>query len=204
MFCPNCGTESSGKFCPNCGTNLEVLPKDSIKITSEKAYIEVKDPKGKWATFFLCLFLGAFGAHRFYTKKYKSGILYLILFLVTGFLLGDPLFIFPFIIYDLFTILTNSFFLDRKQMVEIYNSKEHHKTDSWLIAFIVLVVIFLISVFGIKNTFDTTVLLICGLGIPIFGVISVDDYRKGKSIAIPLALMIVFFIPVIIQTFQFL
>lgn len=33
--------------------------------------------KNKWATFFLCLFFGFLGVHRFYEKKIITGILYL-------------------------------------------------------------------------------------------------------------------------------
>ena len=32
--------------------------------------------KNKWVSFFLCLFLGYFGAHKFYEGKIGSGILY--------------------------------------------------------------------------------------------------------------------------------
>ena len=34
-------------------------------------------PKNKWTAFFLCLFLGEFGAHKFYEGKTGMGILYL-------------------------------------------------------------------------------------------------------------------------------
>ena len=34
--------------------------------------------KNKWAAFFLCLFLGVFGAHKFYEGKILLGILYLV------------------------------------------------------------------------------------------------------------------------------
>lgn len=33
--------------------------------------------KNKWVAFFLCLFLGVFGAHKFYEGKTKMGVLYL-------------------------------------------------------------------------------------------------------------------------------
>ena len=53
----------------------------------------------KWVTFFLCLFLGHFGVHRFYTRKYGTGILFL---LFGGFLwLG--------VIVDLLRILFGGF-----------------------------------------------------------------------------------------------
>ena len=35
-------------------------------------------PKNKWAAFFLCLFVGLFGAHKFYEGKIGMGILYIL------------------------------------------------------------------------------------------------------------------------------
>ena len=34
-------------------------------------------PKSKWVAFFLCLFFGIFGAHKFYEGRILLGILYL-------------------------------------------------------------------------------------------------------------------------------
>ncbi len=33
--------------------------------------------KNKWVSFFLCLFLGLFGAHKFYEGKVLLGVLYI-------------------------------------------------------------------------------------------------------------------------------
>lgn len=33
--------------------------------------------KSKWVSFFLCLFLGVFGAHKFYESRVLLGILYI-------------------------------------------------------------------------------------------------------------------------------
>lgn len=56
-------------------------------------------PKSKWLTFILCLFLGSFGIHRFYTGKIGSGVLYLF----TMGLLGVG------VLFDLIMILTGKF-----------------------------------------------------------------------------------------------
>lgn len=40
--------------------------------------------KSKWVSFFLCLFLGVFGAHKFYEERILMGILYIF----TGGILG--------------------------------------------------------------------------------------------------------------------
>ena len=34
-------------------------------------------PKSKWVSFFLCLFFGLFGAHKFYEGRILLGILYI-------------------------------------------------------------------------------------------------------------------------------
>lgn len=47
---------------------------DSVLDYGERAPGE----KNKWAVFFLCLFFGIFGVHRFYERKIATGILYLL------------------------------------------------------------------------------------------------------------------------------
>lgn len=39
-------------------------------------------PKKKWLAFFLCLFLGAFGVHRFYERKFITGAMFLVVTLL--------------------------------------------------------------------------------------------------------------------------
>lgn len=51
--------------------------------------------KNKWAAFFLCLFLGVFGVHKFYEGRILLGIVYI----CTGGLCGIG------IIIDLFVLL---------------------------------------------------------------------------------------------------
>lgn len=95
MFCKNCGKEISDNAatCPNCGepTSLQT------------------GKKSKTTFVLLALFLGGFGAHRFYLGNIGLGILYLVFFwtfipaivalveaIVIGFSKNDP----RFVIYE--------------------------------------------------------------------------------------------------------
>ena len=191
-ICPNCGAKCEGKFCPDCGTKLEdnqpsrgkvvVPPKYEIK---DDPYIQFNDPKGKWPAFFLCLFLGWLGAHRFYTKKYISAFAYILMLFLAPYLL---LF---FIVYDLITIITNSFFWDHEQMVaryQVYGDK--NKIDGWMIAFLILIPISLMIAFDSSNIFYSSVEAFSGLGAPVFGLLTLDAYRKGKTFTFPLLFLI--------------
>lgn len=68
----------------------EYVDVDALLEVGERAPGE----KNKWVVFFLCLFLGIFGVHRFYEKKIGTGILYLL----TGGLFGIG------VLYDLVKI----------------------------------------------------------------------------------------------------
>ena len=96
MYCKNCGKQmdDNTKFCPECGADQGVAavpqqPVINIVNTNtntntnghrDYAYIH----KSKWTAFFLCLFLGCFGAHRFYVGKTGTGVIWLL----SGGLLG--------------------------------------------------------------------------------------------------------------------
>lgn len=93
MYCKNCGRqiEDDSAFCPHCGTNLKNQRKSGHKPTVEpqQPVINVINNntnvnknfgyvhKKKWVAFFLCLFLGYFGIHRFYVGKIGTGIIWL-------------------------------------------------------------------------------------------------------------------------------
>ena len=102
MFCTNCGTEFDSKFCPSCGTAAEPAEKvvvDAPQILASEATKDGEVRKSKWTAFFLCLFLGCLGLHRFYVGKVGTGVLWLF----TGGCLGIGALV------DLITILTGSF-----------------------------------------------------------------------------------------------
>lgn len=91
-FCKNCGKKISeaAVVCPLCGAQVETLKQDpasqpNIVINNNNANNNVNTVvggvggtlKNKWVAFLLCLFLGGFGAHKFYEGKIGMGILYL-------------------------------------------------------------------------------------------------------------------------------
>ncbi len=98
MFCSNCGKEISEKavICPNCGVPTELYRKDAqqapnINIVNTNTNTNVASTvlaykhKSKWVALLLCLFLGYFGAHRFYVGKTGTGILYIFTMGLFGF-----------------------------------------------------------------------------------------------------------------------
>ena len=104
-FCPLCGAAikdqqaaPAKKFCRSCGRQLDANA-DYCPICGQSAHQQAAQPaqqpnviinnvntvtvpngreKNKWVAFFLCLFLGYFGAHKFYEGKVGMGILYLL------------------------------------------------------------------------------------------------------------------------------
>ena len=88
-FCKHCGKEIPDKavICTHCGCQVEELVKstpDMPNIVINNANTNINqnamgfpNAKSKWLAFFLCLFLGMFGAHKFYEGKFLLGVLYL-------------------------------------------------------------------------------------------------------------------------------
>ena len=83
-YCSQCGKEVHEKavVCVSCGCSLEATPNSAasqivINNTNTNSSIIGGKLKNKWVSFFLCLFLGFFGIHRFYEGKIGTGILWL-------------------------------------------------------------------------------------------------------------------------------
>lgn len=90
MHCPNCGADISAESntCLYCGYSLPtpqpqpVPPEPQVVYVEKTVYKEVpaESPCTRLAALLLCFFFGYFGVHRFYMKKYVSGIIYLLTF----------------------------------------------------------------------------------------------------------------------------
>lgn len=84
-FCTHCGKEIDKEciVCPNCGKQVGEIKHDQNIVINNTATASAnsvvvlgKRQKNKWVAFFLCLFGGWFGLHKFYEGKIGMGILY--------------------------------------------------------------------------------------------------------------------------------
>ena len=83
-YCENCGKQinKDAAECLFCGKQFlspTMYHPKYAAANNSKNYSSVHLGKriNKWVSFFLCFFLGGFGAHRFYEGKIGTGILYL-------------------------------------------------------------------------------------------------------------------------------
>lgn len=104
-FCQHCGKviDEECVVCPQCGKQVKELQQQKAEqpqvvinntnnnsanaVASARAYAAgtgYRKVINKWAAFFLCLFLGYLGAHKFYEGKIGMGVLYLLTFGLFG------------------------------------------------------------------------------------------------------------------------
>jgi len=110
-YCQNCGAllPANATVCNICGTAV-MQPQPSYQqpqpsyqqpytppqqpyyqqpapqpvYVNNNTYVVPGNPKSKWVAFFLCLFLGYLGIHKFYEGKIGMGILYFFTFGLFG------------------------------------------------------------------------------------------------------------------------
>ena len=79
-YCRHCGSliHEESVVCPNCGRQVEELRREEPKVIERHTTVVTNGKeKDKWVSFFLCLFLGTLGIHKFYEGKVGMGILYI-------------------------------------------------------------------------------------------------------------------------------
>lgn len=79
----NCGTKplARNNFCPVCGVNTDPQAEICMKCGAGlvEAVAEESSSKSRRAITLLAFFIGIFGAHRFYLRKFRTATLMLIL-----------------------------------------------------------------------------------------------------------------------------
>lgn len=104
MYCSHCGAQitEETKFCPSCGAGNQatqqvlqpaqqpvVVNVVNTNTNTNTNYNSAESPygplKSRWVAFFLCLFAGYLGAHKFYVGKAGMGVLYLLTLGLFGF-----------------------------------------------------------------------------------------------------------------------
>ena len=89
-YCKYCGEQIDNEviICPKCGKQVEEIknsnetPNIIINNSNMNTNTNVNSApagalKNKWVAFFLCLFLGMLGVHRFYERKIGTGIIWM-------------------------------------------------------------------------------------------------------------------------------
>lgn len=83
-YCQFCGAQIAAEavVCPRCGRQVAPLHGGQPPVVINNQNTTYTAPAygtwcNKWVAFFLCLFLGMFGAHKFYEGKAGMGLLYL-------------------------------------------------------------------------------------------------------------------------------
>ena len=79
-YCATCGEQmpEDAFYCFNCGNTFPTVSDNSDSFEQVKLKIDMQSGvwKNKWVAFFLCIFLGMIGAHKFYEEKRAMGVVY--------------------------------------------------------------------------------------------------------------------------------
>lgn len=86
IYCPSCGVlvDKNVKFCPNCGKSPNVTGNNGLSVNqyddSSINSADIREQREqRWLiTLLLCIFLGGFGAHRFFAGKIGTAFLMII------------------------------------------------------------------------------------------------------------------------------
>lgn len=83
--CPQCGERMPDDmfYCLNCGYQFHDKDEEFDDVVHRVQMLQ-GTWKNKWISLVLCVFLGVFGAHKFYEGKIFLGILYLLTFGLFG------------------------------------------------------------------------------------------------------------------------
>lgn len=80
MYCNKCGKEIDDEalICPHCGCATVNYIRDQARTETRAQLQPTPELKKRTTAMILCIFLGCFGAHRFYVGKIGTGVLWLL------------------------------------------------------------------------------------------------------------------------------
>ena len=92
MYCPSCGTEADegASFCKNCGKVMSDAGRSESEAFGSRGYASdhPRPKKNKVAAGVLAIVLGGLGIHKFYLGYVVSGILMIVITVVTCGIVG--------------------------------------------------------------------------------------------------------------------
>lgn len=163
ISCSKCGKsfDNTTLFCPACGT----------KQTSQ----DVVSPHSGVTAWILCIFLGWFGAHRFYVGKIGTGLLMLFTFGGLGI----------WYVYDYYSIPCRNFTDSQGRYLECQRCKAFPVVMTCLFSFVVL---FYVAVFAVIGVVAVTEVKIENIAKKQFSAIQENNMTEAYSYESPQAI----------------